>query len=167
MIDIIPGTKVHYKKRHLMTSAFFTLRKGQGHTTRSNVTDVEVSAFTECFLFFHIFFYISKQKRLFRLVIQFHWLFIRQCVRKCQPIFVWQKYNYFSFVYYVQHLFCLSLATRKNAISWHMYITHRWCLYILLYSHITRTHHTISRSLQIIIKGWCWSYHIVLGGQIA
>ena len=33
-----------------MTSAFLTLIKGQGHTTRSKVTDVEVSAFSECFL---------------------------------------------------------------------------------------------------------------------
>ena len=29
-----------------MTSAFLTLTKGQGHTTGSNVTDVEVSAFS-------------------------------------------------------------------------------------------------------------------------
>ena len=34
-----------------MTSAFLTFTKGQGHTTRSKVTDVEVSAFSECFLF--------------------------------------------------------------------------------------------------------------------
>ena len=33
-----------------MTSAFLTLTKGQGHTTTSKVTDVEVSAFSECFL---------------------------------------------------------------------------------------------------------------------
>ena len=39
-----------------MTSAFLTLTKGQGHTTRSKVTDVEVSAFSECFLFFFFFF---------------------------------------------------------------------------------------------------------------
>ena len=55
-LNIVPGTKVHYKKRHLITSAVLTLRKGQGHTTRSNVTDVEVSAFFECFLFFVWFF---------------------------------------------------------------------------------------------------------------
>ena len=30
-----------------MTSAFLTLTKGEGHTTRSKVTDVEVSAFSE------------------------------------------------------------------------------------------------------------------------
>ena len=41
-----------------MTSAFFTLTKGQGHTTMSNVTDVEVSAFSEWFLFIVIFFQI-------------------------------------------------------------------------------------------------------------
>ena len=35
-----------------MTSAFLTLTKGQGHTTRSKVTDVEVSAFSECFLLY-------------------------------------------------------------------------------------------------------------------
>ena len=34
-----------------MTSAFLTLTKGEGHTTRSKVTYVEVSAFSECFLF--------------------------------------------------------------------------------------------------------------------
>ena len=34
-----------------MTSAFLTLTKGQGHTTTSKVIDVEVSAFSECFLF--------------------------------------------------------------------------------------------------------------------
>ena len=34
-----------------MTSAFLTLANGQGHTIRSKVTDVEVSAFSECFLF--------------------------------------------------------------------------------------------------------------------
>ena len=38
-----------------MTSAFLTLRKGQDHTTRSNVTDVEVSAFSECFLLNYVF----------------------------------------------------------------------------------------------------------------
>ena len=56
-IDIIPDTKVQYNKQHLMTSAFLTLTKGQGHTTRSMVTDVEVSAFCECFLlcFFFLF----------------------------------------------------------------------------------------------------------------
>ena len=31
------------------------MTKGQGHTTRSKVTDVEVSAFSECFLFFFFF----------------------------------------------------------------------------------------------------------------
>ena len=35
-----------------MTSAFKTLTIGQGHTTRSKVTDVEVSAFSEWFLFY-------------------------------------------------------------------------------------------------------------------
>ena len=34
-----------------MTAASLTLTKGQGHTTRSKVTDVEVSAFSKCFLF--------------------------------------------------------------------------------------------------------------------
>ena len=38
-----------------MTSAFLTLRKGHGQTTRSSVTDVEVSAFSECFLFVKFF----------------------------------------------------------------------------------------------------------------
>ena len=33
-MDIIPFTKVQYNKRHLMTSAFLTLTKDQGHTTR-------------------------------------------------------------------------------------------------------------------------------------
>ena len=51
-------TKVQYKKRHLMTSAFLTLTTGQGHTTRSNFTDVEVSAFSECFLFWLWFFFL-------------------------------------------------------------------------------------------------------------
>ena len=55
LIDIIPGTKVHYNMGHLMTSAFLTLTKGQGHT-RSKVTDVELSAFSECFFFFFSFF---------------------------------------------------------------------------------------------------------------
>ena len=35
----------------LMTSAFLTLTKCPGHTTRSKVIDVKVSAFSECFLF--------------------------------------------------------------------------------------------------------------------
>ena len=34
-IDIIPGTKAQYNKRHLMTSAFLILTQGQGYTTRS------------------------------------------------------------------------------------------------------------------------------------
>ena len=34
-----------------MASAFLTLTKGQSHTTRSNVTYVEVSAFSEGFFF--------------------------------------------------------------------------------------------------------------------
>ena len=51
-IDIIPGTKVQYNKQHLMTSGFLTLTKGQSHTTRSKITDVDVSAFSECFLLF-------------------------------------------------------------------------------------------------------------------
>ena len=50
-IDIIPGTKVQYNKQRLITLAFLTLTKGQGHTSRSKDTDVEVSAFSECFLF--------------------------------------------------------------------------------------------------------------------
>ena len=33
-----------------MTSDCLTLTKGQGHTTRSKVTDVEVFEFSECFL---------------------------------------------------------------------------------------------------------------------
>ena len=36
--------------------AILTLMKGKGHTTRSKVTDVEVSAFSECFLFCYFFF---------------------------------------------------------------------------------------------------------------
>ena len=48
--DIIPDTKVQYNKRHLMASAFLTLRQSQSHTSRSNVTDVEVSALSECLL---------------------------------------------------------------------------------------------------------------------
>ena len=40
-----------------MTTAFLTLTTGQGHTTRSNVTAVEVSAFSECFLFSLFFFF--------------------------------------------------------------------------------------------------------------
>ena len=35
-----------------MTEAFLALTKGQGHTTKSNVTDMEVSAFSEWFLFY-------------------------------------------------------------------------------------------------------------------
>ena len=34
-----------------MTSAFLTLTKDQGHSTSSKVTDVEISALSECFLF--------------------------------------------------------------------------------------------------------------------
>ena len=49
-IDIIPGTKVKYNQRHLMTSVFLTLTNGQGLTTRSKVIDVQVSAFSERFL---------------------------------------------------------------------------------------------------------------------
>ena len=45
------GNKVQYNKQHLMTSAFWILTKGQGHTIRSKITDVEMSAFSECFLF--------------------------------------------------------------------------------------------------------------------
>ena len=36
--------------RDLMTCAFLTLTEGQGHTLRSKVTDVDVSAFNERFL---------------------------------------------------------------------------------------------------------------------
>ena len=75
-LNIIPGTKVQYKKRHLMTSAFLTLMKGQGHTTRSNVTDVEVSAFSECFLFIMT----SMQKLYFQLEIDFQCHFTPQDV---------------------------------------------------------------------------------------
>ena len=49
-IVIIPGTEVQNNKRHLMTSTFLTFMKGQGQTTRSKVTDVEVFAFSECLL---------------------------------------------------------------------------------------------------------------------
>ena len=42
-----------------MTSAFLTLTICQGHTIRSKVTDVEVSAFSECFLFFSKFLSLS------------------------------------------------------------------------------------------------------------
>ena len=41
-----------------MTSAFLTLTKGQGHTTMSKVTDVEVSAFSEFFFLFFLAFYL-------------------------------------------------------------------------------------------------------------
>ena len=37
-----------------MTSAVLTLTKGQGHTISSKVTDVEVSAFSECFFGFYL-----------------------------------------------------------------------------------------------------------------
>ena len=37
--------------QHRITLAFLTLTKRQGHTWRSNITDVEESAFSECFLF--------------------------------------------------------------------------------------------------------------------
>ena len=59
-IDIMLGTKVQYNKRHLMTSAFLTLTKDQGHTTRSKVTDVEVSAFSKCFLFIIIILFFFQ-----------------------------------------------------------------------------------------------------------
>ena len=42
LTDIIPGTKVQHNKQHLMTEAFLTLTSGQGHNSRSKVTDVEV-----------------------------------------------------------------------------------------------------------------------------
>ena len=45
-----------------MTSAFLTLTKGQGHNSRSKVTDVEVSAFSECFLFLYPFSFFSQGK---------------------------------------------------------------------------------------------------------
>ena len=65
-IDIIPGTKVQYNKRHRMRSAFLTLTKGQGHIARSKVTDVEVSAFSECFLVIYYFvFILSRLRRIF------------------------------------------------------------------------------------------------------
>ena len=35
-----------------ISDIFLTLTEGQGHNSRSKVTDVEVSAFSECFLFF-------------------------------------------------------------------------------------------------------------------
>ena len=35
-----------------MTSVFLTLAKGQGHTSRPKAIDVEVSAFSDCFLLF-------------------------------------------------------------------------------------------------------------------
>ena len=39
-----------------MTASFLTLTKGQDQTSKSKVTDVEVSAFSECFLFLILFF---------------------------------------------------------------------------------------------------------------
>ena len=64
-MSVKPGTKEQYNKRHLMTSAFLTLRKGIGLITRSMVTDVEVSAFSECFFFFIIHFsFISFRNSL-------------------------------------------------------------------------------------------------------
>ena len=54
LTDIMPGTKVQYNKWHLMTSAFLSLTKGQSHTAKPKVTDMEVSALSECFLFLHL-----------------------------------------------------------------------------------------------------------------
>ena len=45
-----------------MTSAFLTLTKGRSHTTRSNVKVVEVSAFSECFLFNDIYTSTKKSR---------------------------------------------------------------------------------------------------------
>ena len=47
----------------LYVSAFLTLTKGQGHNSRSKVIDVEVSAFSECFLF-SMFTFLSLGKYL-------------------------------------------------------------------------------------------------------
>ena len=65
------GTKVQYNKRHLMTLAFLTLTKGQDHTTRSKVTDMEVFAFSECFLlsfFFSFSFSLIMKKKIANLI---------------------------------------------------------------------------------------------------
>ena len=62
-----------------MTSAFLTLTKGQGHATRSKVTDVEVSAFSECFLFFFVIFIslVSVNQHFFPLmIIQCHIFYV-------------------------------------------------------------------------------------------
>ena len=45
-----------------MSLSFLTLMKGQGHTTKSKVTDVEGSEFFECFLFCRFF---SSNKYIF------------------------------------------------------------------------------------------------------
>ena len=53
-IDILRGTKEQYKQHlnDLMPSAFLTLTKDQCVNSRSKVKDVEVSAFSESFLFY-------------------------------------------------------------------------------------------------------------------
>ena len=73
MIDI-PGTKVQYNTRHLMISAFLTLTKGQGSTTRSKVTDVEMSAFSECFLLIYLLIFEAlKLNSMYNYVILSEW----------------------------------------------------------------------------------------------
>ena len=54
-----------------MTSFFLTLMESQSHTSRSKVTDVEVSTFSGCFLFcflfvflYFVFCFISRQNDL-------------------------------------------------------------------------------------------------------
>ena len=60
---IITGTKVQYNKQHLITLAFLILTEGR-HKSWSKVTDVELSAFFECFLF-SIFFKAGKEREIF------------------------------------------------------------------------------------------------------
>ena len=57
-----------------------TLTKGQGHTKRSKITDMDVSAFSECFLF-DVYFYTST--KLWRGYILLQFVCVSVCLSVC------------------------------------------------------------------------------------
>ena len=99
LTDIIPCTKAQYNKRHLIISAFLTLMKDQGHTTILNVTDEEMSAFSEYFLFFLIYHFYLFIHSSFWPVYLFSWNWTRVSI---EPWTCWNKafWIWFSWVCY-------------------------------------------------------------------
>ena len=93
-----------------MTSAFLTLMKGQGHTTRSKVTDVEVSAFSECFLLMILSLWISipMSENKFQFVVSW-WVFL------CSTFTKWKKKNFTNTFVWSVFFFC---EIKKQYMLW-------------------------------------------------